>query len=113
ASVERTIRATRYQPAGTRSYGQQRKGMKFEPADVSEVRPAVWAMIETRAGLDNLDAIAAVTGLTGLLIGPSDLSLALGNGPGNGASDPRWHAAIARIRETAATHRIQSCMVAN
>src|SRR5439155_8625794 len=57
ATVASAITATRYQPAGTRSYGQQRKGLTPEPADVSTVQPAVWAMIETRLGLDNVDAI--------------------------------------------------------
>ena len=35
-------------------------------------------MIETAAGVRNVDAIAAVPGVTGLLIGPSDLSNSLG-----------------------------------
>ncbi len=34
-------------------------------------------MIETRAALDNLDAIAGVDGIDGLFLGPSDLSIAL------------------------------------
>jgi 4-hydroxy-2-oxoheptanedioate aldolase len=37
-------------------------------------------MIETQEALDNLDAIAAVPGLDGLFVGPSDLSIALSNG---------------------------------
>ena len=40
----------------------------------------VLAMIETQEALDNLDAIAAVPGLDGLFVGPSDLSIALSNG---------------------------------
>jgi 4-hydroxy-2-oxoheptanedioate aldolase len=40
----------------------------------------VMAMIETQEALDNLDAIAAVPGLDGLFVGPSDLSIALSNG---------------------------------
>jgi 4-hydroxy-2-oxoheptanedioate aldolase len=40
----------------------------------------VMAMIETQEALDNVDAIAAVPGLDGLFVGPSDLSIALTNG---------------------------------
>ncbi|HTR35515.1 MAG TPA: 4-hydroxy-2-oxoheptanedioate aldolase [Bryobacteraceae bacterium] len=35
--------------------------------------------VETRKGLDNLDAIASVEGVDGVFIGPSDLSAALGH----------------------------------
>jgi 4-hydroxy-2-oxoheptanedioate aldolase len=35
--------------------------------------------VETRAGLDNLDAIAAVPGVDGVFIGPADLSASLGH----------------------------------
>jgi len=111
ATVAAAVVATRYQPAGTRSYGQQRKGLKAEPADVSTVLPAVWAMIETRKGLENVDAIAAVPGLSGLLIGPSDLGLALGLGPGAGPADAQWNEAIERIRLAARGHEIGACMV--
>jgi 4-hydroxy-2-oxoheptanedioate aldolase len=40
----------------------------------------VMAMIETQEALDHVDAIAAVPGLDGLFVGPSDLSIALSNG---------------------------------
>ena len=38
-------------------------------------------MIETRDGLDALDDILAVDGLTGVYIGPGDLALGLGVPP--------------------------------
>jgi 4-hydroxy-2-oxoheptanedioate aldolase len=41
----------------------------------------VFAMIETRQALDNLDGILAVKGLDAVYIGPADLSLALGCNP--------------------------------
>jgi 4-hydroxy-2-oxoheptanedioate aldolase len=40
------------------------------------------AMIETRAGLDNLDDILSVEGLDAVYVGPADLALALGYEPG-------------------------------
>ena len=39
------------------------------------------AMIETRAGLDNLDEILSVEGLDAIYVGPADLALALGCEP--------------------------------
>jgi 4-hydroxy-2-oxoheptanedioate aldolase len=41
--------------------------------------------VETREGMRNLDAIAAVEGVDGVFIGPSDLSAAFGH-----VGDP-WH----------------------
>jgi 4-hydroxy-2-oxoheptanedioate aldolase len=38
------------------------------------------AMIETRAALDNVAAIAATPGIDGLFLGPADLSIALSQG---------------------------------
>jgi 4-hydroxy-2-oxoheptanedioate aldolase len=111
APVVAALTATRYQPIGTRSYGQQRKGLKAEPADVSTIQPAVYAMIETQLGLDNVDSIAAVPGVSGLVIGPSDLGLALGLGPGAGPADSAWGDAIEHIRLAARRHDISACMV--
>jgi hypothetical protein len=55
-------------------------------------------MIETQKGLDNAAEIAAVPGLDGLYIGPSDLALALGLPPGPEQDDPRHLAATETVR---------------
>jgi 4-hydroxy-2-oxoheptanedioate aldolase len=54
---------------------------------------------ETRAALDNLDAIAAVDGVDGVFIGPADLSASLGhvNNPGHPEVQAAIESAIARI----------------
>ena len=57
------------------------------------------AQIETAAGIENIDAIAAVAGLDALLIGPNDLAVSLGS-PGN-PDTPRQDAAIERVAEAA------------
>ena len=97
--VARAISMARYQPSGERSYGGQRYGMRAAPIDPAEVRPAVYAMIEDRRGLEAVEAIAAVPGLAGLHIGPVDL--ALGLGLGSDPSGPAYDAALRRIREAA------------
>lgn len=68
------VRAVRYPPSGNRSWG---------PLDALLGRPAsappqCHVMVETRAGLDDLDAIARVEGLAGVFVGPFDLSSSLG-----------------------------------
>jgi 4-hydroxy-2-oxoheptanedioate aldolase len=84
------VSACRYPPQGTRSFGPAR-GFLYGGADYFEHANQTiqcWAMIETREGLDNLDSICATEGLDGVFVGPSDLSLALGQTP-----VPRWHEA--------------------
>ncbi len=56
-------------------------------------------MIETRRGLENLDAILAVPGIDGIYVGPNDLSLALGHRPENESTVPVVREAVERIRE--------------
>ena len=72
--------ACRYPPAGYRSMGPIRAqiygGSDYAAKANDEI--LALAMIETTAGLANLDAILAVKGLDGIYIGPADLSLSLG-----------------------------------
>ena len=62
-----------------------------------------FAMIETASGLDALnaldalDAIAAVPHLDGLFVGPSDLGIALGLGPGAQYDHPVMAKALQRV----------------
>ncbi|QCQ17597.1 HpcH/HpaI aldolase family protein [Microbacterium sp. RG1] len=79
ADAAAAVAATRYPPAGARSYGPMRSGLRIGPAPAeADASVLVLAMIETPQGLANLDEIAAVPGLDGLYVGPSDLTLALG-----------------------------------
>jgi 2-keto-3-deoxy-L-rhamnonate aldolase RhmA len=98
--VRAAIDRARYQPAGRRSYGGQRFGLRREPADPADVRPEVFAMVETARGLDAVAEIASIEGLAGLHVGPADLGLALGVGPD--LSSPAFRRAVERI--VAAAH---------
>ena len=71
---------------------------------------AVMAMVETKEGLANLDAICATPGLDAVYIGPADLSFALGLTPRGDDPDPLHLATCDRIRETAHKHGIKACM---
>ncbi len=81
--AERLVSATHYPPRGTRSMGPIR-ALLYGGADYQKNANdtvVVFAMIETRQALDNLDAILSVKGLDAVYIGPADLSLALGCNP--------------------------------
>ncbi len=71
------VAATRYAPAGVRSFGPLRASLGHDPAAL-EARASVFAMIETAQGLSALDEICAVPGLTGVYVGPADLAISLG-----------------------------------
>ncbi len=103
--AERLVAATHYAPMGRRSFGPIR-ALLYGGADYPQhanQTVVVFAMIETRQGLDNLDEILRVPGLDAIYIGPSDLSLALGCKPTFDDLDPAAAEAvefvIAKCRE--------------
>jgi 4-hydroxy-2-oxoheptanedioate aldolase len=108
--ARRAIHLTRYQPAGIRSYGGARFGLSFEPKDVGRVRPKMWMMIETADGAANIEEIAAVPGVDGLLVGPADLSRAYGLQPSHRSQDERWNDAVARVVTACRSNKIASVM---
>ncbi|SDJ16253.1 HpcH/HpaI aldolase family protein [Aliiruegeria lutimaris] len=81
--AEKLVSYTHYPPMGTRSFGPIRGLLYGGPDYPQHANDTIvtFAMIETRAGLDNLDEILKVDGLDAVYIGPSDLSLALGCTP--------------------------------
>ncbi|MDB5506343.1 MAG: hpcH/HpaI aldolase/citrate lyase family protein [Devosia sp.] len=104
--VRQLVSYTKYPPLGERSSGPARAALLYEaPYDKFANREIlVFAMIETQAAFDALADIAAVPGLDGLYIGPSDLTLALTNGrlaPGFDREEPEVVAAIRTIIDTA------------
>jgi 2-keto-3-deoxy-L-rhamnonate aldolase RhmA len=79
-SIREAVARSRYQPHGRRSYGNQRYGLRGEPADAAAIRPEVHAMVEGREAIRRVEGIAAVPGLSGIHVGPVDLCLDLGIG---------------------------------
>ena len=70
--------ATRYPPAGIRSYGPVRN--YYAQAGTPAPEPLCMVMIETAEALTNLDAILATPGVDGAFVGPVDLALSMGLG---------------------------------
>ena len=77
------VAATRYPPGGVRGVASIHRGNRFARVKDYFQRAheeiCVIVQIETRAALQNIEAIAAVEGVDGLFIGPSDLSATLGH----------------------------------
>jgi 4-hydroxy-2-oxoheptanedioate aldolase len=106
------VAACRYPPVGMRSSGPVR-ALQYGGADYVEHANdeiIVMAMIETKEGLANLDAICATPGLDAVYIGPADLSFALGLKPRGDNPDPLHIATCDKIRETAHKHGIKCVM---
>jgi 4-hydroxy-2-oxoheptanedioate aldolase len=101
-----------YPPAGRRSFGPIRARLVHGdgyPAVANDMVLPL-AMIETREAVNQLDAIAATPGLAGLYIGPSDLSSALGFGPGFDRREPELMDVIRRIRDAAKANGLAACI---
>lgn len=81
--AEAFVAASRFPPAGIRSYGPVRAGVRDGAAYFDSFAPNIvrLAMIETRDGCDSLPGILAVDGIDGIYIGPSDLAISLGLPP--------------------------------
>lgn len=77
------VRAVRYPPHGVRGVGARlarvsQFGAQTDYLSKANARVCLLVQIESQEGLRNLDAIAAVDGVDGVFIGPSDLSASLG-----------------------------------
>jgi 4-hydroxy-2-oxoheptanedioate aldolase len=110
--AQRLAQYARYAPQGGRSFGPVRAGMVHgaDYAEKANDNLVVFAMIETRQALDNLDAICAVPGIDGVYIGPSDLSLSLGCKPVFDDVDPPVAQAIDHILARAHAHGLKAAV---
>lgn len=104
--AESFVSSCRYPPRGQRSFGPARAslygGADYYPNADKEI--LTLGMIETQAGLDNLEQILAIDGLDGIYIGPNDLALALGSVPKSESDDPVVIKAVEHIRLRALAH---------
>jgi 4-hydroxy-2-oxoheptanedioate aldolase len=100
--AQRAVRSVRYPPAGIRGvssgsrasqYGRVKDYLRRADAEVCLI-----VQVETRAALEQLEAIAAVEGIDGVFIGPADLAASLGH-----LGEPQHHEVQTALREAAAT----------
>ena len=79
----RAVAACRFPPEGERSWGPMWGDVRDDgalPPEEQNAASICIVMVETAAGMDDLEAIAAVPGLDGIYIGPNDLALSCGYG---------------------------------
>ena len=106
------VAACRYPPVGMRSNGPVR-ALHYGGADYvanANGEIVIMAMIETKEGLANLDAICATPGVDAVYIGPADLSFALGLAPRGDNPDPLHLATCDKILAAAQQHGIKCVM---
>jgi 2-dehydro-3-deoxyglucarate aldolase/4-hydroxy-2-oxoheptanedioate aldolase len=102
--ARRVVRSMRGQPLGERGVALFTRGMRYGAVGhdgVAERHAELLGIVqvETRAGLDEVEAIAATEGVDVLFVGPTDLSHALGV-PGR-FDDPLYTEAVARVGRAA------------
>lgn len=93
------VSATRYPPQGVRGVSVSQRGNRYGAIKDYHVRSndeiGLLVQIESRTGVTNAASIAAVDGVDGLFIGPSDLAASYGHL--GQASHPEVQAAIAQV----------------
>jgi 2-keto-3-deoxy-L-rhamnonate aldolase RhmA len=93
-AAAQAVRSSRYPPRGARSGGGVRPLQDFPGYLAGADAIATILMIETRAGLEQAEAIAATEGVDMIFIGTGDLALSIGAA----ASQPEHTEACAQIR---------------
>ncbi|WP_434810516.1 HpcH/HpaI aldolase family protein [Microbacterium sp. bgisy189] len=81
--AEAVIRAVRYPPRGVRGVGSAlARSARWNRVDDyltnTDAYVSVFVQVETAQGVDNAEAIAAVDGVDGVFVGPSDLAASMG-----------------------------------
>jgi 2-keto-3-deoxy-L-rhamnonate aldolase RhmA len=115
--VREVVQMVQYPPAGRRGSALARGYTAFKTGLVSEVMAAVnnetllIIQVETREAIQNLDEIAAVDGVDVLLVGPNDLSIALGV-PGK-LEDASFVETIKQVIKTCNTHEVSPALHIN
>jgi 4-hydroxy-2-oxoheptanedioate aldolase len=102
------VQATRYPPLGIRSYGGPRARL-YGGADYfahANEEIALIVQIEHIDAVNHIDEILSVEGVDGYFIGPNDLAVSMGLGPGMEQPDPRHGEAINRVIESGKKHGV-------
>jgi 4-hydroxy-2-oxoheptanedioate aldolase len=111
----RAAAACRYPPHGIRSYGPIRASRVIGSRDPEDLAGEVLCivMVETREGLENVEEIAATTGIDGIYIGPADLALSLGLPPTTSVTEDAHVEAVRHIRAVCEKYGIAAGMHAS
>lgn len=107
AEAEAVVRACRYPPDGSRSYGPVAAAMRTNDyAATANEAIACIPMIETVEAVEALDDILSVPGIDAVYVGPADLSISLGLRPEVNLDNPSFTEALETIVAGCSRHGI-------
>ena len=103
---ERFVSYCYYPPKGQRSFGPMRAQLTYGDEYFAQANENIitMAMIETEQAVSNLDAIMSVPELTGVYIGPADMSISYGMQPKFDVKENPVYSKIQLVAETAKKH---------
>jgi 4-hydroxy-2-oxoheptanedioate aldolase len=112
--ARRLVDAVKYPPLGSRSWGPYRArlglGDYFRDANGWTI---ACGQIETKAALDDLDAILATPGLDMICAGPNDLAITLSGGQHADIRAPEVTAALGHLLAKCRQHGVAAMIFAN
>jgi len=108
AQAEELVSYCNYFPKGQRSFGPIRASIYGGPDYGAKANETILslAMIETVEALSNLDAILSTPGLSGIYVGPADLSLTMGEAARLDPVAPRVVEALRTIVAGTKKHKV-------
>lgn len=81
--IKQVVKYAKYKPVGQRGVSTTRAHTLYDPPSLGDYMVSannemrIYAQIETKSGVDNIDEILSVNGVDGAFIGPNDLSVDL------------------------------------
>ena len=108
--LAKAVSWTKFPPMGIRGYGLSSVQVDYEPATFAQIiehmnaNTMVVLQIETRRAVEARDELLAVEGIDAVMVGPADLSIALGV-PGD-FQNPKMVEAMEKIRDSCIKRKI-------
>jgi 4-hydroxy-2-oxoheptanedioate aldolase len=107
-AARRMVDACRFPPEGRRSFGSRTPGALRFHGDVAAANAAVLCvvMVESAAGVDQVERICAESSVDAVYVGLGDLALSLGLGPGMEVRDGSHAQALERVARACRHHGV-------
>lgn len=103
AQAQALVQAAHYAPRGTRGYSRTVAAHRYGLCDPQQrAEPLLMAQIETLAGVQAVQHIAAVPGIHVLFLGPADLQQDLAHSPSTPGSEPPSYSSCLQLVAQAA-----------
>lgn len=115
SDARRVVEFAKYAPIGRRGVSISRAHSEYTPGNMltymekANAHTRLYVQIELCSALSDVEAIAAVSGISALMVGPSDLAMDLGVFPSQ--DDPLLLDAVRQVANTAAAHGLDSGVI--